>query len=187
MERSEQGSIKGGVLLSRLSLLRQRGGEACVARVLGRLTPQDRALVSGVVLPFGWYPFGAGSRFDEAIAAELGEGIFRELGAASAADNLGDVHKSYVRSGDPHGLLKQAPSIYRLYYDSGYRTYERLGDRKAMLRTFDSTTFTRTDCLTIAGWYEKAIELCGGQRARVTELRCRSQGDPLCEYRCEWE
>jgi hypothetical protein len=186
---SETPSIKGSVIQSRLAFVQRRGGDVALAQVLARMPPRAREVVSGIVLPSGWYPFDAGSSLDEAIAAHFGGGtdIFREMGAESARDNLSASHKVYVRERDPHGLLKSAASIYRLYYDSGHRTYERVDDHSVILRTFDSRTFSRADCLTVVGWHEKAIAMCGGKKPRVRERKCRARGDDVCEYFCEWE
>lgn len=49
-----------------------------------------------------------------------------------------------------------------------------------------SRSFSPTDCLTIAGYREQAILMCGGKGPRVTEPRCRARGDELCEYLLEW-
>jgi uncharacterized protein (TIGR02265 family) len=189
MNNNEAGSVKGSVLQSRLAFLRERKGEAGVHRVLERLAAEDRNLLSGLMLPSGWYPFRTNERLDEAIAEELGigEAIFLQMGEKSASDNLGAAHRVYVHSRDPHGLLREAASIYRLYYDTGNRSYERTGDRSAVLRTRDSRTFSRADCLTVVGWHRKAIAMCGGKNARVVEKKCRAKGDELCEYLCEWE
>jgi uncharacterized protein (TIGR02265 family) len=183
------GSIKGGVLTSRLAFLEGRGGRAAVDRVLAKLPPEDQGVLSGNIAPAGWYPFATGSRLDEAIEAELGGGdaLFREMGAQSARDNLSPAQRAFVRERDPHALLKGAASIYRLYYDSGRRTFERLGQRKVVLRTYDSTTFSRADCLTVVGWHEQVISMCGGDHVRVVETRCRTRGDEVCEYICEWD
>jgi len=189
MDSSVTGSIKGSVLASRLEFVRKELGEAGLERVFERLPAEDHVILSAPLLTAGWYPFPLGERLDLAIADEIGMGarIFRVLGAYSAAHNLGAVHRGYVRDQDPHGLLRQAASIYRLYYDSGRRTYERLGPKKAVLRTYDSRTFSIPDCATVAGWHEKAIEMCGGLRPRVTETHCRARGQGICEYVCEWE
>lgn len=183
------GSIKGGVLTSRLAFLEARGGRDAVGRVLATLPEADRALLSGAIAPASWYPFDTGSRLDAAIEAELGGGdaLFREMGAQSARDNLSPAQRAFVRERDPHALLKGAASIYRLYYDTGRRTFERQGVRKVVLRTHDSTTFSRADCLTVMGWHEQVIAMCGGKNVRVTEDRCRTHGDDVCEYVCEWD
>jgi uncharacterized protein (TIGR02265 family) len=182
-------TIKGGVLSSRLAFLESRGGREAVERVLQRLPPEDVALLRGVIAPAGWYSFDTGSRLDAAIAEELGggEALFLQMGAQSAQDNLSHAQRAFVREKDPLGLLKGAASIYRLYYKSGHRTFERAGQRKVILRTYDSETFSRADCLTVVGWHERVIGMCGGKNARVEETRCRARGDDVCEYVCEWD
>ena len=88
---------------------------------------------------------------------------------------------------DPHGLLRHAASIHQAYYDTGHRTYERTGERSAVLRTHDCASFSRPECLTNVGWHRKAIEICGGKNPRVTDPECRARGDSVCTYVCEWE
>jgi uncharacterized protein (TIGR02265 family) len=108
------------------------------------------------------------------------------MGRASADANLLGPHRPFVKPGDPHFLLSSAPNIYAAYYGVGRRTYERTGETSAVLRTFDAESVTATDCLTVVGWHVRAIELCGGKDPRVVESRCRTRGDPHCEYHCAW-
>lgn len=174
--------------MSRLAFVRELRGEGGVRRVLRALGEEDRKWFAGTVLPNVWYPFEAGERLDRVIAEELGGGeeTFKLMGAMSAEHNLGDTQKLFVAGRDPHGLLRSASAIYRLYYDTGARTYQAAGARKAILRTLQSKTFSTYDCLTVVGWHEKAIELCGGRAPRVTHTKCRARGDEYCEYVCEW-
>jgi hypothetical protein len=183
------GSVQGSVLMSRLAFVRNNAGDDGVSRILARLTDDDRKHLGGPMLPHDWYPFATNVRLDLAIAEEMKKGdvIFRELGVASAIDNLGSkAQRRYVAAGDPHGLLQHTTAIYSIYYDTGYRRYEKVGDKKAILRTYSSQSFSPEDCLTVVGWHEKAIEMCGGKGARVTEAKCRARGDEVCEYVCEW-
>jgi uncharacterized protein (TIGR02265 family) len=182
--------IKGGVLLSRLQFLRKRFGQAGLEKVLARLPADDRAALTGIVIPISWYPFELNLRLDEAIAAEAPRSeqgrIFLELGVASAETNLLSNHAVFVHKGDPHHLLARAAQIYRLYYDKGRRVYEKLGDTHAQLRTYDAENVTATDCQTVVGWHQRAIEMCGGQEVHIAETRCRTRGDDYCEYDCRW-
>jgi hypothetical protein len=183
-----RGDVKGAVLQSRLAYVEARLGKDGWRRVLARLPEGDRPIVSGVVLPMTWYPFALDERLLQAIGAEVGRGdvTFRELGAQSASDNLASTHSVYVRSRDPHGLLKHTAQIYKLYYNTGYRTYEWVTAQRAVLRTFESESFSPADCLTVVGWHERAIEMCGGKTPMVTETKCRARGDTSCEYSCTW-
>ena len=92
-----------------------------------------------------------------------------------------------MRERNPHALLKQASGIYRVYYDTGRREYERVSDTRAVLRTHESESFSVADCATVVGWHVRAIEMCGGQRVRGTEVQCRALGGAICEYAFEWE
>ncbi len=185
--QATSGKVKGGAIQSRLAFVRDHGGEGAVERVLERLAEEDRRACEHVFAA-AWYPFELNQRLDEAIAAELGMGdkVFILMGEKSATHNLGSTHRAFVTERDPHGLLKRAAQIYQAYYDTGHRTYERLSDTKAVLRTFESETYSTHDCLTVVGWHRKAIEMCGGTNVRVTETKCRARGGDVCEYVCEW-
>ena len=190
MNGGAQPQIKGSVLLSRRAYLKDRGGDALFQRVVGRLPDPDRAAIEATLLATSWYPLALNLRLDDAIADELSTGnrsqVFIEMGRASAEQNLKTVHQAFVRDGDPHYLLSNAPRIYRLYYAVGYRTYERVSSNSATLRTFDAESVTATDCMTVVGWHQRAIELCGGKNVAVAEMVCRSRGGAHCEYRCAW-
>lgn len=183
--------IKGSVLQSRLNWVKKVGGEVRLQRVLQRLPEEERSVLQGVLQPISWFPMELGVRLDSAIAAVLFPGeperAFVEMGRASAEENLGGPHHVFIRKGDPHFLLSCAPQIYRLYYAVGARTYERVGERAAVLRTLGAQGVTAEDCLTIVGWHERAIELCGGRNVQVRHPVCRAQGKTYCEYHCAWE
>lgn len=108
------------------------------------------------------------------------------LGAASADANLAGVHKAFLTPGDPQAFLAKAPQIYKLYYDTGRREYARTGPNAAVLTTFDAETFSAPDCLTVIGWYRRALEMCGATRVHITEEECRARGGAVCRYRISW-
>ena len=183
-------SIKGSVLRSRLALAEELAPGDGPRRVLARLTGQE-ADVLGSILASAWYPFDLGQRVDEAIVQELGGGrteFFEKLGEASAEKNLGatGVHRGFLVPGDPHAFLAKAPLIYSYYYDQGRRDYEKTGEREAVLTTRDAETFSGPDCLTVVGWYRRALEMCGATKPRVVEEECRARGGAVCRYRLSW-
>ena len=89
--------------------------------------------------------------------------------------------------GNAHAFLEKAPMIYRLYYETGRREYERCGPNAGVITTFDAETFSAPDCLTIVGWHRRALELCGVAGARVVEEECRAKGGAVCRYRATWQ
>ncbi|HVG59514.1 MAG TPA: TIGR02265 family protein [Hyalangium sp.] len=183
--------IKGTVLISRLNMVRQNGGQARLEEVLRRLPSADQALLRKMILPINWYPLELNLRLDAAIAEVLSPEdqarAFMEMGRASAEENLKGAQHVFVRQGDPHFLLSQAPQIYRFYYAVGSRTYEKVGPKAAILRTYGAENVTETDCLTIVGWHQRAIELSGGHSVRVTHTQCVATGASHCEYMFQWD
>lgn len=188
MTTTAPGSVKGGVIQARIAFVKDLKGAEAAERVLSRLTDDDRKQLKSI-LSASWYPFELNKRLDAAIASEVGMGekIFKLMGVKSAEHNLNTTHRAFIVQKDPHGLLRRAAPIYQMYYNTGHRTYEQLAEKKAVLRTFESTTHSKEDCQTVIGWHEKAIEMCGGTNVRVTDPKCRDRGDEICEYLCEWQ
>jgi uncharacterized protein (TIGR02265 family) len=186
---SSRGSVKGSVIASRLAFVRDERDGAAVDRVLAGLAEEQRVVLKGMILPFAWYPFELNEALDSAIAVEFacGDQIFLRLGARSADDNLGSAsQKQYIRDRNPQGLLKNTSAIYGVYYNTGRREYVKLSETSAVLRTFESLSFSTADCLTVVGWYERALAMCGGGNVRVVQAKCRANGDDVCEYECSW-
>jgi len=185
---AENIKIKGSILLSRLAFVQQQAGDEGLARVKARLGAGDRAGLDSL-LPSAWYPFELGRKLDQAIAEELGGGrsdFFLQLGAASAERNLTGVHRGFLLRGDPQRFLAQAPQIYSFYYDQGRRTYESTGPMEGVLTTEGAETFSAADCLTVIGWYVKALEMCGATGVRIKEEECRAKAGAVCRYRVSW-
>jgi hypothetical protein len=181
--------VKGAVLKSRLAFVERHSGKAAVERVLAMLAPGIQRTLR-MLFTSNWYPFGIGKALDDAIVQVLGGGrpeFFERLGEASAETNLATIHSSYLTRGDAHGFLAKSPSIYSLYYESGRREYQQTGPKEGVLVTHDAETFSAPDCLTVVGWYRKALEMCGVRGARVTEEGCRAKGGAVCRYRVRWE
>jgi uncharacterized protein (TIGR02265 family) len=183
-------SVKGSVLRTRLALVDELAPGDGRRRVLARLDGKERDTLSSL-LASAWYPFELSQRLDEAIVQELGGGrtdFFEKLGEASADKNLGagGVHRASLVPGDPQAFLAKTPLIYSYYYDQGRRDYEKTGEREAVLTTRDAETFSAPDCLTVVGWYRRALEMCGAQSPRVVEEECRAKGGSVCRYRLSW-
>ena len=180
--------IKGNVLRSRLAFVEQQAGADGKARVMEAMGAEDREALRGVVT-VKWYPFELGKRLDDAIVRVLGGGdpaYFERLGEASAQENLAGFHKAFLTPGRPHVFMGKAQAIYGLYYETGRREYVQTSEREGVLTTHDADTFSRPDCLTVVGWYRRALEMCGAAGVRVVEEECRADGGAVCRYRVSW-
>lgn len=180
--------IKGAILKSRLAFVEEHFGKEGVRRVLAGL-PQDDQRTLRMLFTSNWYPFELGKALDDAIVRVLGEGkleFFERLGAASAEKNLASVHSGFLTKGDAHGFLAKSPSFYSLYYEAGRREYTPTGPNEGVFTTYDAQTFSAPDCLTVVGWYKKALEMCGIKGVKIVEEECRAKGGAVCRYRVRW-
>lgn len=180
--------IKGSVLKSRLAFVEEHAGREGLERVLAALDPATRRELK-MVLTVKWYAFEVGKALDDAIVTVIGGGrpeFFERLGRASAEKNLATMHRGFLVEGDPHAFLAKAQSIYSLYYETGRREYQRVGEREGILTTHDAETFSAPDCLTVVGWYKRALELCGAKEVSMVEEECRAAGGAVCRYRIAW-
>ena len=180
--------IKGSVLRARLEFVEESFGSEARQKVLESLSPEDQATLR-TMLPIQWVPFDLGKRVDEAIVDVVASGdtrFFERLGEASAETNLSGAHQYFLEPGDPHAFLAKAPQIYRMYYQTGHREYEKIGESEGLLTTHEAETYSATDCLTVVGWYRKALEMCGATGVKVVEEECRAEGGAVCRYRITW-
>jgi uncharacterized protein (TIGR02265 family) len=180
--------VKGAVLKSRIAFVESHFGKDSLQQVLASLPPEDQRPLR-LLFTSNWYPFELGKRLDDAIVRVVGGGrpdFFERLGAASAETNLSSLHAGYLTPGDPQAFLAKAPQIYSLYYESGRREYTPTGPTAGLLITHGAETFSAPDCLTVVGWYKKALEMCGAKNVSVTEEECRAKGGAVCRYRVRW-
>ncbi len=182
--------IKGGILAARQAFVVQHFGDEAWPHVLQSLPSEHREALSGLLLPSTWFPFEVGQKLDDAIVQVLGHGrtaVFEQIGAGSAEKNLTASHRHFLAPGRPMEFMAKAPMIYGFYYDTGRRTWEAAGESGGVLTTYDAETFSTADCLTVIGWYRRALEMCGAQGVAMTETSCRARGGAHCRYEVTWQ
>lgn len=180
--------IKGAVLKSRLAFVEEQAGKEGLQRVLAAL-PEGEQRTLKMLFTSNWYPFQLGKALDDAIVRVLGGGrpeYFERLGAASAEKNLKTIHSGFLTKGDAHAFLAKSPSFYSLYYEAGRREYTPTGPTEGVFTTYDAETYSAPDCLTVVGWYRRALEMCGVNGVKIVEEECRAKGGSACRYRVSW-
>jgi uncharacterized protein (TIGR02265 family) len=183
--------VKGTLIAARLRFLKSRGPEM-FDRVVNRMSSEDQAALRGMVLPSSWYPTDLLQRLEMTAAAIVARGdqsaLFLEMGRYTAQTNLGPtgVQRAYVRRDDPHFILSNVPRMYVTQHTDGNRQYEKVADRAAVIRSYETEAARVEDCLTTLGWMSSAIECSGGREVQVEEKLCRARGATHCEFHCRW-
>lgn len=192
LRMNETSRVRGTLVLARIGYVRVQGASAFEA-VNARLGQDDRRTLEGMILPALWYPADLLHRLDAAITDALAGGerhaMLMDLGHFSADLNLGPKGplRPYLREDDPQALLREVPRIHASQHGQGSRSYERIAERAALIRTVTPNGLEGEDCMTTVGWLRRAIELCGGRAVEVSELRCLARGAGVCEFLCEWQ
>lgn len=183
--------VKGASIRARLKFVEQEYGPDQFGQIIASLSEQDQSTIGIGVLPSTWYPLELNGRLDEAVAQVLDPDdplrIFRLLGKASAEKNLQSFHRIFLRGQGPHDILKSFPSVRRTYYSDGSATYTMENEKSGTLCVTGASSHTRSDCVSTAAYFERAIELMGGRSARAELKRCRDFGDASCEFHCQWQ
>jgi hypothetical protein len=177
--------VKGVVLKARMDYVEKTFGEAGCSRLMASLSPEARAMLEGGVLISSWYPVSLSVEMLLAIDAIFGKGdldLCRLMGNHSARVGLSSVHASFGRQRDAHFANRMTPVMWKQYYDAGEMQAETPRGGRGIIRLHDFPEPHRALCLGTLGWLETANEIWGVRGARVKETKCRTLGDPWCEY-----
>ncbi len=183
-------NVKGAVIMARRSFVIKHHGEDVWQQVLDRLGPEERATLEHGLLGAKWYPFSLNEPLDAAIVEVVGrgdQGIFKTIGAMSARENLNGPHRPFLTPGDPALFMARTDRIYSFYYDTGRREYQSTGPTSGIMTTYEGETASANDCLTVIGWYEEALEMCGAKSVSIVEEACRARNADVCRYRVSWQ
>ncbi|MBU1355420.1 MAG: hypothetical protein KJ620_02530 [Candidatus Edwardsbacteria bacterium] len=181
--------IKGMIIAARKEFVNENFGQGAWEKVMDGLSQEDRQLIGESILSSQWYPFEIGDHIDKAIVKVLGKGdnlVFEQLGAKSAQKSLAKEHRTFLAPGNPQAFMKKTGSIYKFYYDTGYREYQATGPNSGVITTHEAKTFSVPDCLTVIGWYKEALKMCGARDIKMIEVECRATGGTVCRYKVEW-
>lgn len=187
---------KGSVLLSTVAFLEAEGGPELRERVLDRLEPSvRRAMVAAdptEAVPFDrvlalWRAADAELAGDDEESAGSSESGWAErAGAFSIASYGQELYGGILRKSSPREFLTQPVSLYRLYYHSGDMEVVREEPGRAVLRLAGFDQPDPLFCRRQTGGLREALDLAGGERARVRHVRCVVEGDAFCEWELQW-
>jgi len=179
---------KGSTVRGTYAYVREHQGAERLAHLLATIDPSMRDRLDGVEatdeLPY-----------DHLVT--LWEAIDRELHATRPdwADESGAyvinsvgvaLYGGILRKATPAAFLTQSISLFRLYYHPGDITVVEDGPGRAILRLVGFDPVTRLFCGRLTGGLRRAVELAGGESARVRHVRCSIEGDAFCEWQLEW-
>ena len=183
-------NVKGSALSSRVLWVQLGHGAAGLDKLMAACSPELRAHIAEGIGKARWYPFEEFVELIRVIDREFGKGdlgLVRELGRHGADANLTTIYRLFYKVGTTHWILGRAVRLWSAHYDSGFLEVLTRGPRTAILRIHNFETPDPVHCMSVAGWCERSIELSGGDHVKVTEPRCRTRGDELCQIEACWD
>ncbi len=185
--------VQGSLIKSRLLYLQMKHGIATLKRILQDLDEADRATLTKTVFVGEWYELGLLIRLDAAIVAALGAttpNILEALGAFSAELNIGGTYESLVQR-DVDGFLRLSAVVSPTFQTFGSARYEpeqTTGPTRAgtVCLAYDLPPPSQY-CQSGIGYFQRAVELCGGVNPDVTVTSCRREGSAECRFRICWQ
>src|SRR5262245_10255727 len=187
-ELLDGGTLKGGVLLSRIRWVGDFGVPGGLGSLRDKVSRATAGILYGPILPISSYPFRALIETDRAIAAVLGadeQTVAARLGRYSAWLNLTTSFKHYRGEG-PHHLFASAARMHRQYQDFGREEYERTSETSCRVSLLDNRCYAKTYCWSGCGYFEHGARLHGGLDPEVEETACVCAGDAACRFEIRW-
>ena len=189
-ERASRHRAKGSLVAARARWVREKFGEAELARLVERVEGPARQHLVEPPLPFAWYPFEHLVQLDVAmIEGPLGGDVsrIRDFGDDIARYDLSTLYKVMFKLGTPSFIIRRIGVVYGQYLDGGRARGESAGAGEARV-TVEDATFPLYFCEHgISGWLRAAVDLSGGERVRIEQDACVHRGDAACGWRLRWE
>jgi len=109
-----------------------------------------------------------------------------ESGRHSAEDALTGIYKVFVLISTPAFMMSRAGKILASFYD---RAVIKVVENRSKGMTLHITEFPGADQILehrIAGWIQKALEICGCKEVQIQIPKMISKGQEITEFVIEW-
>jgi hypothetical protein len=181
---------KGMVLMSRISVIKENYGEDGLKAVLDRMKPEHRKFLENIIAS-SWYDGEIFKDFNLALKKALSQkdpDVMDHVGAFTAESSLKGIYSSQLKAGDVRSTLLRAPSLWKMFHDTGELTVDLDKERNhAILRIAGYALPHEENCANLIGWGRRMVELSGGKNVRISEDKCVCKGDDLCEMSFDWD
>ena len=180
--------IKGIVLMDALRAIKARAGEAEVAKILGQLDGESKAVFGGLISASSWYPLDIFADFLEADIRETAGGNREVLIARSekvTEGQLRGIYKVFVKLGSPEFVIKRISAVHSTYF-RGVQIIPELEENRAVIKYVGFQGRHEIMGYVILGFYRKALEICGAKDVVVNFTIPISAGGEYAELIITW-
>jgi hypothetical protein len=183
-------NVKGSALRSSLNYLRENFPPADVDKILDRLPPEQRKIFEKPVLVSDWFDAKVLYSLMKAMAGGSNQdprALYHQMGRQSCDDGLNTVYKIFYKLGSPSYIIEKGMRVWNNYYSDGVIVTLKSTPKMAHIRLTKNSFPDESMCIRLNGWMERAVELSGGKRIRLSHPSCVHHGQEYCEWEASWE
>jgi hypothetical protein len=156
------------------------------------LSAESKSIYTDSVLSTEWYPYQEGLIKPTELLAKLfyNNDIMKaswSTGRYSAEVGLTGIYKVFVLIATPQFIMKRAGKILSSFYEPSVL---KLGEIRPKGVDVNIVEFLEPTLITehrIAGWMEKALEICGVKNITIDITKSLVKGDDMTVYVLNWE
>ena len=183
--------VKGSLLLSVQAYINDQFPNR-YSEWLGKLPDASKKLYEGSIQAAEWYDYQSGLIAPSELVAEL---FFHkdekkaawELGRFSAETGLRGIYKVFVFIAKPKFIIKRASKIMASFYKPSVLKTETPRKHGVDVTVTDFPEPTEISENRIAGWMERALEICGAKNVKIDVLESPLKGGEKTVYEINWE
>ncbi|RJE74400.1 hypothetical protein [Reichenbachiella sp. MSK19-1] len=110
-----------------------------------------------------------------------------EVGRYSAETGLTGIYKVFVMVSTPSFILKRAPRILTTFYNPSQLEIKESSNNGILVRCTKLPVNSELIEHRIAGWIERAGEICGCVNMKVEILSSMAKGDAVFDLKASWD
>jgi hypothetical protein len=156
------------------------------------LTPADRELMKGMILPSQWYPLDSYQRMGLAVLREIAGGKMElvRLWGRLSVDELCKTYKNMVHEGEPLETMKTFQALRRRLLDFEGLAAEVKGPNRVQITVdvpFDDKFGDEAAAFQMMGSFERLLELSGIKNIKSQFVAKAWEGAPRTLIELSWE
>lgn len=114
------------------------------------------------------------------------EALAARVGAFAAREDQPLRRRMCAEGLSPEQLVRNAPQLWRKCSSCGSLNPTEVGAHTFLLTLEGFHDVHPLFCRCLTGYFREVVRQASGRQARVVEVQCAADGDPVCEWHADW-
>lgn len=183
------GNLKGQMIISTIKYLKTLFGDQKYSEVLNKLSAISRKSIDTNIMYGQMVPLKSYIDLIRVADEYLGKGDYllcRKIGQFVAEEGIPKLYRVFVTTADPMVAINRLPNFWAHMYDTGTLTTQHETKNIVIVNIIDFADAHKAYCWKLLGYFEKLLELAGGNNVKIIETACQIDGDTQCSYSIAW-